>query len=249
MMPEPVRFPHAPIVEAVLEIQAKVPSAVSLETLASVQGALKEQYPSKRTRIALKGGVKFEEGKEPEFFTPSHEIIGYIFTSSDGKQAIQSRLNGFAFSRLKPYDRWETFRNDACNLWRHYSEVTSPEVITRLGLRYINRIEIPLPFLDFKEYILTTLEIAPGLPPAMRTFFMRMEIPEPSLDAHIIITQTIEPVTEDKKLPLIFDIDVFREGLFDVRSGDIWTIFEGLRNLKNDIFFKSLTDKAKNLFR
>jgi uncharacterized protein (TIGR04255 family) len=248
-MPEPVHFPHAPIAEAVLEIQTKLPSTVSLETLASVQEALKEQYPSKRTRMALKDGVKFEEGKEPEFFSPPHEIVGYLFASSDGKQVIQSRFNGFAFSRLRPYDRWETFRNDARDLWHHYSKVTSPEVVTRLGLRYINRIEIPLPFLDFKEYILTTPEIAPGLPQAMTTFFMRMEIPEPSLDALVILTQTIEPVTEDKRLPLIFDIDVFRAGLFDVKSDEIWTIFEGLRNLKNDVFFKSLTDKAKDLFR
>jgi uncharacterized protein (TIGR04255 family) len=78
---------------------------------------------------------------------------------------------------------------------------------------------------------------------------MRMEIPEPSLPAHVILTQTIEEVTAAKKLPLIFDIDVFQAGLFDAKSDEIWTILEGLRNLKNDIFFKSLTDKAKDLFR
>src|SRR5436309_511288 len=117
LMPEPVRFPYAPIAEAVLDIQVKLPSTVSLETLASIQAALKEQYASKRTSMSLKGGFKFEEGKEPELFSPSPEITGYSFTSSDGKQVIQSRFNGFAFSRLKPYDRWETFRNDARDLW------------------------------------------------------------------------------------------------------------------------------------
>ena len=122
-------------------------------------------------------------------------------------------------------------------------------MITRLGLRYINRIEIPLPFLDFKEYILTTPEIAPGLPQAMTNFFMRMEIPDQNRDALIILTQTIEPVTEDKKLPLIFDIDVIRAGMFDVKGEGIWNNFEELRNLKNEVFFKSLTDKAKDLFR
>ena len=248
-MLEPVRFPHAPITEAVLEIQVKLPPTVNLDTVASLQEVVKEQYPTKRKRMSWKGGLKLEEGKEPEVLAPSNEVIGHLFTSSDGKQVIQSRLDGFAFSRLKPYDRWETFRNDARDLWQQYSQITTPVVITRLGLRYINRIELPLPFSDFKEYILTTPEIAPGLPQAMANFFMRMEIPEPNLPAHVILTQTIEDVTEDKKLPLIFDIDVFQAGLFDAKSDEVWTIIERLRNIKNDIFFKSLTDKAKDLFR
>jgi uncharacterized protein (TIGR04255 family) len=101
---------------------------------------------------------------------------------------------------------------------------------------------------DFKEYVLTTAEIAPGLPQGMSEFFMRLVVPKQELDAVAIITQTMEPVTEGARLPLIFDIDVFRIGSFTVATGEIWTIFESLRDLKNEIFFKSITPKARELF-
>jgi uncharacterized protein (TIGR04255 family) len=59
----------------------------------------------------------------------------------------------------------------------------------------------------------------------------------------------MEPVTDTNKVPLIFDIDVFREAAFDVKGEELWQAFEKLRDLKNNIFFKSITPKAKELFR
>ena len=44
------------------------------------------------------------------------EQNGYIFASSDERQIFQARLDGFSFSRLAPYDRWETFRDEARRL-------------------------------------------------------------------------------------------------------------------------------------
>jgi uncharacterized protein (TIGR04255 family) len=173
-----------------------------------------------------------------------------LFASTDGRQVVQARLDGFTFSRLKPYDKWESLRDEARELWLQYVRFASPEAITRIALRYINRIEIPLPIRDFKEYILTTPEIAPDLPQGLDSFFMRLVIPDPKGQAVVIVTETVEPVDEaNKRLPLIFDIDVFRAVAFNVRDNVMWETFESLHDLKNEIFFKSITPKAKELFR
>ena len=63
---------------------------------------------------------------------------GYLFTSVDGRQVVQARLDGFTFSRLKPYDKWESLRDEARELWQHYVQIASPETVTRVALRYIN---------------------------------------------------------------------------------------------------------------
>lgn len=77
---------------------------------------------------------------------------------------------------------------------------------------------------------------------------MRLVIPEPKTQAVAVITEMMEPIADSSKaLPLILDIDVFREAALDVNDR-IWETFESLRNLKNDIFFKSVTPKAKELF-
>jgi uncharacterized protein (TIGR04255 family) len=101
---------------------------------------------------------------------------------------------------------------------------------------------------DFKEYVLTTPEIAPNLPQVLNHFFMQLEIPNPDLSAIALITQTMEKPTENQRLPLILDIDVFSKIDFINSDEEMWKEFEKLRKFKNDVFFNSITEKTKELF-
>lgn len=242
-------FPNAPITEALLDIRVQLPVEVNLARLAAYYDSVKELYPTKRERHSWQGGFKLNPPGNIEVLQSLGGPDGYLFTSTDGKQIVQARLDGFTFNRLKPYDKWETFRDEARQLWHLYVQIADPKQVTRAALRYINRIEIPLPMKDFRDYILTLPEIAPGLPQGLEKFLMQLVIPVPDTPAMAVITQTMEPVTDTNKVPLIFDIDVFREAALDVKGEEVWQAFEKLRNLKNNIFFKSITPKAKELFR
>lgn len=55
--------------------------------------------------------------------------------------------------------------------------------------------------------------------------------------------------TESQKLPLIFDIDVIKKANFMKKESDIWMDFNLLRQFKNEIFFNSITEKTKELFK
>ena len=77
----------------------------------------------------------------------------------------------------------------------------SPKKVIRLGLRYINRIEIPLPMRDFKDYILTVPEIAPGVPQGLERFFMRLVIPSDEAQAVAVVTQSMEPGKDIVRFP------------------------------------------------
>lgn len=250
-MVETTRFPNAPITEALLDIRVKLPAQTDLAKLATFHDAIKQKYPSKQERFAWRGHVEIKANPVPEVSqSATGRPDGYLFTSVDGRQVVQARLDGFTFSRLKPYDKWTTLRDEARELWQHYIRIASPEAVTRVALRYINRIEIPLPIRDFKDYILTTPEIAPDLPQGLGSFFMRLVIPDPKAQAVAIMTETVEPSEESSnRLPLIFDIDVFRMAAFNVQDNAMWEAFEYLHDLKNDIFFKSITPKTKELFQ
>jgi len=243
----PTRFPNAPITEAVLDIRVRLPKESDLARLERFGDHVRERYPQKRVRKAWQGELRFTPDTGLEVDPKSGETIGFLFASDDNRQVVQARLDGFAFSRLRPYESWESLRDEARRLWEQYRQLAAPEVISRVALRYINRIEIPLPFGDFKDYILTFPEIAPGLPQGLSYFFTRLVIPRADIEATAIINETMEQPAE--KVPLIFDIDVFRLGAFDAGSDEYWRYFEQLRDFKNEIFFKSLTDKAKELFQ
>jgi uncharacterized protein (TIGR04255 family) len=175
---------------------------------------------------------------------------GFMFKSSDGQRVVQARQDGFTFNWLRPYDKWETFRDEARSHWESYRQLFRPEAVTRLGLRYINRIEAPLPFDDFRDFVNTAPDIAHGVPQGISALFMRLEIPDPKRALIAIVTETMEPPTEGgKHLPLIFDIDIVRSATFEPTSPAIWETFEQMREYKNEIFFASVTERAKEMFR
>lgn len=243
-------FKNPPITEALLDIRVKKSADISLETLLSFQDRVKDTFPIKQERFSWQGGVQFKKDSTPEFLPATTGIDGYLFKSENGLKIAQARRDGFTFNQLRPYPNWEVFRNEAKVLWEHYLQVANPDTVERLALRYINRIDIPLPFKDFKEYILTYPEIAKGIPQGLSTYFIRLVVPKEEISAFAIITQTFKPLKPDEKiLSLIFDIDVSRGISLSVLSDDIWKIMEDLRNFKNEIFMNSTTEKAKELFK
>jgi uncharacterized protein (TIGR04255 family) len=240
-------FPNAPITEALLDIRVELPKEVTLSELEIFHNHIKERFPEKKQRVSLKGGFNLSQGM-PESLPVTGGPYGYFFNSPADKKIVQARLDGFTFNKLKRYENWEAFRSEARELWNLYFQICNPVKITRIALRYINRIEIPLPIKDFKEYILTTPEVAPNLPQGLAGFFMQLVIPNPNIEANAIITQTMENPTGNK-LPLILDIDVFREINYTDNNVEMWNEFEKLRSFKNEIFFNTITKKAEELFK
>lgn len=236
---------NAPIVEAVIDIRIRVKEDLQLEQLNSISSAVCEQYPDKKERHKWEGKLEFKKGETP-ISTTTEAVDGYVFTSADQKQIFQARLDGFTFSRLKPYETWERFRDEAYRLWLLYRGVVSPE-ITRVALRYINKMEFPLPVIS--DYLTGAPIVPDGLPQGVSSFLTRVVIHEPEIDAAAIITQALEQVVNPNILPIILDIDVFKQKPEGIREEDAWETLEKLRHFKNKIFFKSITEKAKELFQ
>jgi len=240
-------FPNAPITEALFDIRIESLDSLALSNLEQFHESIKLRFPEKQQRVAFKANIKLApEGPTTEI--PTSEPDGYLFRSLATNKIVQARLNGFTFNKLKPYENWQAFKLEAQELWNLYYRIAGPLKITRLALRYINRIDIPLPFNTFKDYILTLPEVSPALPQALSGFFMQLAIPNPDIEANAIINETIENVSANQRLALIFDIDVFRDVNIIENKLEIWDTFDQLREFKNNIFFSSITEKTKELF-
>ena len=237
---------NAPINEAVLDIRAQLPKDITLKDLVPFHERIKERFPNKRERVSFQSGFQVVDGK-PVTTPPSGGPDGYLFESPKEKKVVQARLDGFTFNKLKPYENWKIFHTEARELWDLYRTIANPEKIIRLALRYINRIEIPLPIKDFKEYILTVPEIAPTLPQGLAHYFMRLLIPNEKIKATATVTETMEMMNSGQTLAMIFDIDVWRDTDYPPDSKALWIEFGKLRTFKNQIFFESITDKTKEL--
>jgi uncharacterized protein (TIGR04255 family) len=241
-------FPNAPIVEALLDIRANLPPDASLEKLKSFHNNVRDRFPVLEEKRFIK--TEFQFGKdEPQIAASEKGVEGFFFKSDREKKLIQFRLNGFTYNKLTPYENWKVFSEEACYFWDSFKELARPTKVERIALRYINRILVPLPFNDFSEYILTNPQIAPNLPQALLNFFLRFVINSPDSKFTAIVTETFEERTKDNKLPIILDIDVFSAKAYDINSKELWDNFEKIRDFKNQIFFNSITEKTKELFR
>ncbi len=242
-------FPNAPITEALLDIRAELPKDIDIKKIESFHDHVKDHFPEKKQRISTAVGFRLSPEGTTITLPSSGGPDGYFFRSPSENKIVQARLDGFTFNKLKPYENWKKFCSEAHTLWNMYLKQFNPKKIARIALRYINRIEVPLPIKDFSEYILTNPEVAPKLSQSVSHFFMQIVLPNPGIQASAMITQTMEPPTENQMLPLILDIDVYKEKIYVDNKEEIWDDFENLHIFKNEIFFHSITDKTKELFK
>ena len=241
-------FPKAPLTEALIDIRLKLPGNVCLADLEKLHDRIRDQYPARQTRTMWQGTFEMKDAKDP-LQRAQFQVDGYVFTSGDGRQVVQYRLDGFTFSRLRPYTRWEEVFSEAQRLWGIYVIGTKPLLITGVAVRYINSIEIPSKTLDYDEYFTAAPRIPPALPQGLSHFFTRLAIPFPDRGALAVITQTPSDTRDPINTVIILDIAVSKETNLSPEDRMIFEVLSILRDIKNEIFFSSVTDKTKELFR
>jgi uncharacterized protein (TIGR04255 family) len=245
LMAHPTHLSRAPIVEALVDIRV-YPEVPQLSDLDRFQAVVQSDFPERRKVVHVTGNFDLRDAERPKVTTAEPDVKGYAFWSADKKRVVQARRDGFSFSHLNPYDQWTTLRDQARSLWTKYVSLMNPATTTRWALRFINRIELPLPMSDLADYLRTLPRISDDLPQQVTGLFMRVVLPFPP--ATVIVTQAVDAGLTEDKLPIVLDIDVFEEGQLPCDGDEVWTHLETLRKIKNDVFFSSLTPAAWRLY-
>lgn len=240
MTEKSIHFNKAPIVEAVIAFEVEMQPADLMPKLANFAANIGDSY-GERSEVRAHQ-VKF--GTEGVSDADSR-VLGYRFRSKDDRNVVQVRLNGFAFSRLTPYDRWETFRDEARSFWTLYRRIVPYGAIQMFATRYINRLVVPAgrPIDHF-------LKVYPNLPdelPQIGQFaFVRVQlfIPEPQGELTIQV-QTV-PSDENGKDAYILDNDLRFPGV-GLSEETIWARLEKARDLKNRYFLDEITEEMKGI--
>jgi uncharacterized protein (TIGR04255 family) len=239
-------YANPPITEAVIDIRAELGPDVRLENLAAFQEHIKATYPTRQDLMMVRANIEFQPtGKVKSEQT----TLGYAFRSADGKQIVQARTNGFSFSRLHPYENWNSLRNEARIMWDVYKRVAKPIRAIRVAVRYINRIDMPFPAVELRDYLRTFPEISPELPQSMARYVMQLLIPIEDFGGTLSLIEASVPAPGPDISSINLDIDLFKESTAEFDSDEkVWGLLEHFRDKKNEIFEKCITDKARKLF-
>jgi len=246
LSPSGKHYPKAPITEAVIDLRVELPSEVSAGSLERAHNGEETRYPIVEPLMSNVGQMVFgPQASASASSTPT----GFLFRSDDKKQIYQARLDGFTMSCLAPYKHWEEFRSEGQRLWNIYRSVTQPAKVVRMAVRYINRINIPLPVNDFGEYLRTVPQVSADLPQGLAGYFMQLMLPLPDIKGYALINETIIDPASPNVVSIVLDIDIFRTDDLPSAEKDLWTLLEQFRHVKNNVFEACITDKARGLFR
>lgn len=243
---------NAPIVEALIDIRTTTPVDFDVARFTMLPKTLEQRFPRAEALRAFSGGFEIDgQLQQIRSHTVNQGILGYLYRSETNDRVLQARKDGFTFSKLQPYEDWSKLRSEAVELWDMYVSVAKPEQISRLALRYINRLNIPTTSgkFDFDEYFTAAPQVPEGLPQAISGFLYRVHLPNPEINAAAIIHQALEPASSPSMVTVLLDIDVFVHQTFAPSDRTMMGAFEHLHDFKNKIFFEYITEKTAEIFQ
>jgi uncharacterized protein (TIGR04255 family) len=238
--------PHyrkAPIIEAAIEFVTRSPADLSAEVVASVYKKDRDDF-AERAELR-KATVLFQSDQEE--LSATQEQAGWAWRNSDKTRVVQSRMDGYSFTRGRPYGHWDDFQLDARRLWMLYKSATKPEAVNQISLKYVNRFDIPLPVIELKDYFLTSPEISTKMPQRMAGMFMQLQIPYPEIDSMLALTQTLVPPPQAGYVSVVLVIELTRAVSVPQDDDGIWGVLGQFRGIKNTVFDACLTEKTKEL--
>ena len=237
------KYARPPVQEAVfdLRIQGGKPFQVNLFKPAA-------QTASGYTYKDILRNVNIADQTDSSDIQKSVEEIGCRYISDNGKQIAVFARHGFSFSRLAVYDGWDKNFNEAMRLWNVYCDIIKPQAVVRAAVRFINKFRIPQPLAKPEEYFNTYPQYENSLSPTWRQLSCKLLLPHKGgILSHIVFDACINHNSNNTEV--LLDIDVFSDNaaLSPEDSDSLKNTFNQIREIKNNVFEKSVTEKAREL--
>lgn len=189
-------------------------------------------YEKVQTQFQQREEINGSNGDEP---APSAKTK---FRRADGSALLQVSPKLLAINQLRPYPTWPQFKKTLLEAYAIYRELAQPSGLTRLGLRYINQIEIPGTIIEIGRFLR-------GCPAGYHKLFLSTEFPFAAEGENLAMILAHAPHDEGEFLRFYLDLDY---GAFPITAEEIDAALERAHERIEQIFEASLTDETRHLF-
>jgi uncharacterized protein (TIGR04255 family) len=241
-----LRLKNPPIVEAAIGITVpKLPDSLldRLKELNVSTDGVSYQPPSRASQNSVE--FKIVDGQSTAVTRDVH--LGWRWESSDKLHAIQFKLDGFAFSRMGRYETWESFTGEAKRLWEVYFSAIGPSAVSEYGVRYINKVFIPV-----GEELEKYLQVYPKTPdnPAwiINESVMRLRIQIDSPRSGTFVHQHVLVPSERLNFAAVILDNDFRYSAEGLSGEELWASIDAVRDVKDSYFLKLITKELLETF-
>ncbi len=177
-----------------------------------------------------------------------NEITRVQFVTPDEKKILGIYQNHLSVSVTRPYPGWEVFRPTIEQGLSAYEEVCKPKGLTRIGLRYINQLEIDGRVTDILACFNSVPPSLVGANSHIENFTSRYEYLYEDEPIRVAIGFA-RVVAQAGKVSALLDIDLVWQSPGDVLLlKNAMAKVDDMRERERVIFESLITDRARQIF-
>lgn len=143
------RYRNPPVIEALCEFRFEPGQPWDLAVPGLVYEKIRDDFPKRRQARVLEARITARPSEVGQEILTTDRMQ---FLRKDEKALIQVGRDLLAVNHLRPYPSWQAFLPLIRQGLSAYREAAHPSGLSRVGLRYINRIEIPGPSIKLEDY-------------------------------------------------------------------------------------------------
>jgi len=196
-------YPNPPLIEALCEFRFAGGSPWDGTVPGLVYEQLHEQFPKRKQVRAIEMQITPSEKGTEQVVRPSERVH---LLQEDGQAVVQVGANVLVVNCLHPYPSWERFSQLIGRAFSAYREAAQPGRLATIGLRYINRIEVPTGEADLERYFEFRPFLGPRLPQSIDSFLVGVSVPY--AEGHDRLRLELTSVSPSRKGALAFRLDL-----------------------------------------
>lgn len=239
------KYKKCPIIEALCEFQFTSKEQWDFTIPGLIYEKVKNKFPIKQQQIGIEMQFQptekgFEHKVEPA--PPRTQ-----FYRKNKRALIQVAPDLFVINHLKPYTSWAKFKPMILDNLKIYRTVAKPQGFKRIGLRYINKINIKERSVKLKDYFTFYPATPPKLPQEYRGFISRVEISYFDDRDRLLITIGTTQPEKPNITSIILDMDYIMNEPETISTDSLNEWIEEAHSTIKTTFEACITDKCRDL--
>jgi uncharacterized protein (TIGR04255 family) len=170
------------------------------------------------------------------------------FARADNSRVLQLACDLLVINQLLPYPHYEQWREVVHAAIDVYRQVAAPVGLAHLGLRYVNRINVPTPGIRMEDYFGVYPQLPEELGPAHGPFMLQVAM-LPICPGHQL-TLTLGNIPAERPGTLSFLLDLYDVVLLGGRDafGEVRRLLDEAHANLVRTFENTITDTSRKLF-
>ncbi len=204
------RYRNPPVAEAIARLHWSAGRPWKMTTPGQLYDAVKDLYPSEpEVRSIMEAQLQSPQGT-PGSLELRSGPQQLVFSVEGGGRLLMVGPNDISVHGLPPYEGWESLEKRLFDAFERVESILLPhdKTVSSVGLRYINRIDLPSPTVDFADWLTISFTLPASFPQQMVAFLDRVEVVYPDEPVKLSFTWASAESSSPDVSSFVLDFDL-----------------------------------------